>query len=196
MKIKQELPEFEFALRLQRTRAAKFYLGVPRSREFEQMASSRTCAIDPGVRSFITMYDPDGVTLGVDDRKEEIFRRCLKIDRETSRRTKESKKRKRHRQNKRIYHMFRRVKAMIADMHQKVSSWLSKNCNEVLLPSLQTSDMTSKQKRISSKCSRAMLTWSHYKFKKMMERRRHAHGAGESTAPSRTRRSSAAQSVS
>ena len=29
--------------------------------------------------------------------------------------------------------------------------------------------MTSKQKRISCKTSRAMLTWSHYKFKKLLE---------------------------
>ncbi len=70
---------------------------------------------------------------------------------------------------KRLTKSFNRVKAMIADMHHKVSSWLSKNYNQVLLPSFQTSDMTSKQKRISSKTSRAMLTWSHYKFKKMLE---------------------------
>jgi putative transposase len=71
--------------------------------------------------------------------------------------------------SQRLTKSFRRVKAMIADMHHMVSSWLSRNYKEVLLPSFQTSDMTSRQKRISSKTSRAMLTWSHYKFKKMLE---------------------------
>lgn len=78
-------------------------------------------------------------------------------------------KRCRYRLRKTIYRMYQRVKCMIADMHQKVSKWLSNNYNEVLLPSFNTSDMTSKQKRISSKTSRAMLTWSHYKFKKLLE---------------------------
>ncbi|KAF1325864.1 hypothetical protein FI667_g8954, partial [Globisporangium splendens] len=169
IKIKEELPEREFAVRLQRTRYEKFYLCIPRVKEFKQTSSSRACAIDPGVRSFITMYDPEGLTLGVDDTNEEIFRRCLTIDRAISRKTKEASKRKRYRMNKRVFKMFQQVKAMIADMHQKVSSWLSKNYKEVLLPSFKTSDMTSKQKRISSKTSRAMLTWSHYKFKMMLE---------------------------
>ena len=65
--------------------------------------------------------------------------------------------------------MYQKVKCMISDMHQKVSKWLSDNYNEVLLPAFNTSEMTSKQKRISSKTSRSMLTWSHYKFKKLLE---------------------------
>jgi putative transposase len=167
--IKEEIPELQFSVRLQRTRDERFYLCIPRVKTFEQTSSSRVCAIDPGVRSFITLYDPDGMTLGVDDVKEYIFRRCLTIDRLISKRTKETSKRKRYRMNKRLTKSFNRVKAMIADMHHKLSSWLSKNYKEVLLPSFQTSDMTSKQKRISSKTSRTMLTWSHYKFKKMLE---------------------------
>ena len=78
-------------------------------------------------------------------------------------------KRSRHRLNKTIYRCYQRVKNMVSDMHQKVSKWLSDNYKEVLLPSFNTSEMTSKQKRISSKTSRAMLTWSHYKFKKLLE---------------------------
>ncbi len=167
--IKEKIPDLQFSIRLQRTRDEKFYLCIPRVKAFEQTSSIRVCAIDPGVRSFITMYDPTGITLGVDDAKEYIFRRCLTIDRLISSRSKETNKRKRYRMQKRLTKSFNRVKAMIADMHHKVSSWLSKNYNQVLLPSFQTSDMTSKQKRISSKTSRAMLTWSHYKFKKMLE---------------------------
>ncbi|KUF97690.1 hypothetical protein AM587_10003926 [Phytophthora nicotianae] len=156
--IKEKMPELQFSVRLQRTRDEKFYLCIPRSKIFEKTTSTRTCAIDPGVRSFITMYDPDGLTLGVDDANEYIFRRCLTIDRLISRRTKETNKRKCYRMQKRLTKCFNRVKAMIADMHNKVSGWLSTNFKQVLLPSFQTSDMTSKQKRISRKTSRAILT--------------------------------------
>ncbi|KAG6944303.1 hypothetical protein JG687_00017946 [Phytophthora cactorum] len=64
--------------------------------------------------------------------------------------------------------MYQRIKCMIKDMHQKCSKWLSVNYDEVLLPKFATSEMTQTQKRISSKTSRAMLTWSHYKFKVML----------------------------
>ncbi len=64
--------------------------------------------------------------------------------------------------------MYQRIKCMVKDMHQKVSKWLSVHYDEVLLPKFATSEMTQKQKRISSKTTRAMLTWSHYKFKVML----------------------------
>jgi len=111
---------------------------------------------------------PRGLTLSVDDTKNKIFNRCLAIDRLQSRLSQEQSKRSRYRLRRTIYRGYQRVKAMVFDMHHKVAKWLSDNYDEVLLPSFNTSDMTSKQKRISSKTSRAMLTWSHYKFKMLL----------------------------
>lgn len=85
--------------------------------------------------------------------------------------TKETSKRKRYRQNKRVFKFIQRVKVKVAYMHYKVSSWLSKSYVQVFLTSFQASNMRSKQTRISSKTSRAMLMWSHYKFKMMLEYR-------------------------
>lgn len=169
IKIKESIPDLNYSVRLLRTREGRYYLCIPRNKEFKQTNSVRTCAIDPGVRSFITVYDPHGLTLSVDDTKDYIFKRCLLIDRLKSKLSEDQTKRCRHRLRKTIYRMYQRVKSMISDMHQKLSKWLSDNYSEVLLPSFNTSDMTSKQKRISSKTSRAMLTWSHYKFKKLLE---------------------------
>lgn len=165
IKIKEQLPDINYSIRLQRTRERQFYLCIPRAQSFTQTTSLRACAIDPGVRSFITLYDPEGLTLSVDDTKNSIFRRCLLIDRLQSHITNEKSKRKRSRLRTRIYRLYQRVKAMVSDMHHKLSNWLSKTYKEALLPSFNTSEMTSKQKRISSKTTRAMLTWAHYKFK-------------------------------
>lgn len=167
--IKENIDVLNYSVRLQRTREGHYYLCIPRLKEFKQTDSIRTCAIDPGVRSFITLYDPHGMSLSVDDTENKIFKRCLFIDRLKSKLSGEKSKRSRHRLNKKIYRLFQKIKAMISDMHQKVSKWLSDNYKEVLLPSFTTSDMTSKQKRISCKTSRAMLTWSHYKFRKLLE---------------------------
>jgi IS605 OrfB family transposase len=166
--IKEAIPGLNYSPRLQRTREGEYYLCAPRVKEFDQTDSIRTCAIDPGVRSFITIYDPHGLTLSVDDTRNHIFNKCLLIDRLQSKLSRENKKRIRHRLRRMIYRGYQRVKAMISDMHQKISKWLSENYNEVLLPKFETSQMTSKQKRISSSTTRAMLTWSHYKFKMLL----------------------------
>lgn len=167
--INESISEINYSVRLQRTREGKYYLCIPKNKEFKQTNSIRTCAIDPGVRSFITIYDPQGITLSIDDTKDYIFKRCLLVDRLKSKLSKELIKRNRYRLRKLIYRMNQKIKLMISDMHQKTSKWLSDNYNEVLLPSFNTSNMTSKQKRISNTTSRKMLTWSHYKFKKLLE---------------------------
>ena len=169
IQINENIDTLICSVRLQRTRAGQFYLCIPRNTVFDQTNSKRTCAIDPGVRGFITIYDPHGLTLSVEDCNNKIFNRCLTIDKLQSKLTKCTSKRTRFRIKRTIYNSFQRIKRMIDDMHQKVSRWLSDNYAEVLLPKFATSDLTSKQKRISSKVSRAMLTWSHYKFKKMLE---------------------------
>ncbi|KAF1790796.1 Transposase, putative, helix-turn-helix domain [Phytophthora cactorum] len=96
------------------------------------------------------------------------IQRCLSIDRLQPKLASDHRKRHRYQLKKLIYHMYQRIKCMIKDMHQKCSKWLSVNYDEVLLPKFATSEMTQTQKRISSKTSRAMLTWSHYKFKVML----------------------------
>lgn len=165
---KESLPDMNYSVRLQRTRDRKYYLCIPRVRSFPKTETNRVCAIDPGVRDFLTIYDPNGLTLGITDRKEKVFQRCLTIDRLQSQLSLEVQKRKRFRLRARIYKLYQKVKRMINDLHQKCSKWLSTNYSEVLLPKFATSEMARKQKRISSKTSRAMLTWSHYKFKELV----------------------------
>jgi IS605 OrfB family transposase len=162
------LPTMDYSVRLQRTRNRKYYLCIPALKTFAQTQSNSTCAIDPGVRDFLTIYDPAGLVVGIKDGNEHIFNRCMRIDRLQSRLSKETSKRKRYRMRKHIYNIYQRMKHMINDVHQKMSKWLADNYKEVLLPKFETSEMTSKQKRISSKTSRAMLTWSHYKFRMML----------------------------
>ncbi len=169
IRVNEAIPELQYSVRLRRTRSSKFYLCIPKHTNFVQTESKRVCAIDPGVRSFISIYDPQGIAFSVDDSKNEIFMRCLIIDRMKSVLTKEKSKRKRNRLRKKIYNTFQRIKAMVNDMHQKTSKWLSENYNEVLLPAFETSKLTSKQKRISCKTSRRMLTWSHYRFKMLLK---------------------------
>ncbi|KAK1931627.1 hypothetical protein P3T76_012956 [Phytophthora citrophthora] len=121
MKVEEVIREMNFSIRLQMTRESKFYICIPRVKKFTQTQSSCVCAIDPGVRDFITLYDPGGLTLGVTDGKGKIFQCCLCIDRLQSKLSREHRKRYRYRLKKLIYRMYQRIKCMVKDMHQKGS---------------------------------------------------------------------------
>ncbi|KAK1932469.1 hypothetical protein P3T76_012053 [Phytophthora citrophthora] len=79
--IHERLPELAASIRLQRLREGEVYLIVPRGREFPQTFSKRVCTIDPGVRNFVTMYDPNGRTLSVTDSHRFLRKRFEVIDR-------------------------------------------------------------------------------------------------------------------
>ncbi|OWZ06954.1 Transposase [Phytophthora megakarya] len=83
--------------------------------------------------------------------------------------------------------MSRKATRAVNDMHQKLSSWLVQNYNQVLLPSFHTSEMVRRhsleaaadatpetsaavQKRqIRSPTARAMLPQAHYRFKMLLK---------------------------
>jgi putative transposase len=169
IEIKEELPTMNYSVRLVRTRSKEFYLCIPRVCTFEQTTTGRACAIDPGVRDFITIYDPSGLVIGVTDGDNKLRRRCDAIDRMQAQLSVEKRKRVRARLRKTIYRTYQKIKRMIDDCHQKVSSWLASNYNEVLLPSFETSKMVKKEgRKISKRTAREMLNWSQYKFKEML----------------------------
>jgi transposase len=159
------------SVRLQRLREGDYYLVVPRAKSWEQQDTDRVCALDPGVRQFLTLYDPRGRTLSIDDTNAVLKRRFDAIDgmkselealvnaskehhktkiptrkkaqaaRCATRRKKTAMHRRRYRLRRRIRYTNRRVTRMVHDMHQKITSWLASNYRCVLLPSFQTAEM-------------------------------------------------------
>ncbi|WP_242050102.1 zinc ribbon domain-containing protein, partial [Planktothricoides raciborskii] len=58
-----------------------------------------------------------------------------------------------------------KIQNLIKDLHNKSASFLVKNYKLIFLPTFETSNMVSRQKRkIRSRTARNLLTWSHYKF--------------------------------
>lgn len=83
-------------MRLQSTRLGKFYLCVPRHVDFAQSTTLRVCAIDPGVRDFISLYDPTGLAMAIYDAENYVYKRCLAIDHMKSQLAHEGGKRRRY----------------------------------------------------------------------------------------------------
>ena len=126
---------------------------------------ARVVALDPGVRTFQTFYNPEFSGMIGEGDMGRITRLCTHLDALISKRDKSSSKRK-SRINKAIKRMRNKIHDLIDEIHHKTSRFLVNNFDVILLPSFDISDMVKRAKRkINSKTARAMLTWSHYRFK-------------------------------
>lgn len=128
-------------------------------------------ALDPGVRTFMTGYDPSGKVWewGKQDIGR-IYRLCHTIDKLQS---EWSKHFIRHAQKYRLQKAAMRVRLkvrnLIDDMHKKLAKWLCEKYTVVLLPAFETSGMIRRgQRKINSKTVRGMVTWSHYRFRQRL----------------------------
>jgi putative transposase len=119
-------------------------------------------ALDPGVRTFQTLYsDSFAAKVGNADFSR-IYRLCYILDKLYSRRKKEAT----NRYNLKLKRIRWKIKDLISEIHHKLALLLVKNFDCILIPSFETSNMVTK---LHSKVARAMLGWSHYRFKQFLK---------------------------
>jgi len=181
----EPLPDkLDYDTRLQRTRLGDFYLCLlsPLVRKSDSQAppntGRQTVALDPGVRTFQTAYFPDGSTteFGKGDIGR-LVQLCWALDKLQSR---WSQPGVRHRQRYSMQRAGRRIrtriKNLVHDMHHSVAAELCRNNRTILIPLFESKDKVMKVKRrIGSKTARAILTWSHYRFRKILEDKARAY---------------------
>jgi len=162
--------------KLVHTRLGQYYLVIPMSLEMasdnQARIEDRVVALDPGVRTFHTAYDPSGQVMefGKGDIGH-IYRICARMDKLQSRidSSKELRHKARYRMRRAWRKMQWRVRNLIDECHKKVVKFLVANYSVILLPSFETQQMVVRnQRKINSKTARAMITWSHYRFKQRL----------------------------
>jgi len=130
--------------------------------------ASLAIALDPGVRTFFTGYNPDGtlVEWGKNDMTR-IYRLCHVLDKlQTRVSDKALKHRKRYKLRNAMARIRKRIKNLVDEAQRKFARWLCENHKAVLIPKFETSQMVARsQRRIGSKTARAMCTWAHYRFR-------------------------------
>jgi putative transposase len=145
----------------------------------------RVIALDPGVRTFLTGYDPAGRACewGRGDIGR-IYRLCHHLDDLTSR---ASRKRvdpagpprtksghvvdhhRRWRMRRVMARMRQKIRDLVDDLQHRVAKWLCQEHDVVLLPEFETQRMIRRgQRRLRSKTVRAMVTWAHYRFRQRL----------------------------
>ena len=116
----------------------------------------------------MTGYDPDGriVEWGCKDMNT-IYKLCHTLDDLESRWSfKETPHAVRYRMKKAGARIRLKIRRLIDDCHRKLAKFLVTNYRVVLLPEFETSKMVKRGgRKIGSKTARAMLTWSHYRFR-------------------------------
>jgi len=119
-----------------------------------------TCALDPGVRKFQTVYSENKV-VKVPMRKELLKKLQEKMD--TLQSLKDKKIIKLNRWKRGRARIQIKLTNIIDDMHYKLINYLKHNFKTVFIPSFESQGMVMKNK--NRKCNRNMLQLKHYLFR-------------------------------
>lgn len=147
-------------------------------------------AIDPGVRTFATCYDPEGTAIkwgcegedGTPSANNKLWRIANQIQ---SLRTRMGKHtilhRKRYRMRRAAFRLDMRVRHMVDELHHKLARWLCTNYEAVILPEFRVSGMVEKRnskrkwkRKIAKKTVRQLYSLSQCRFREFLK-----HKAGE-----------------
>ena len=181
--------------RLQRTWNNDFFLCIPVTYEQPQQQSTttvslgvdnqdpfhrqnlRVCSLDPGVRTFQTVYDVNqGEALQVGDKDmRRLFRLCQGLDRLVSKtNVKGTPSKKRYSYRRAAKRLRRRIKNLVREVHCQLAKHLASNYDLVMIPKFDVSRMVVKdngrdaRRKIGSKTVRQMLCWGHYGFRQRL----------------------------
>jgi putative transposase len=164
--------KLEYDARLVRKRYGHFYLCIPKKLDkYNGPPQNKVIAFNPGMRTFCTRYDPDGIIVEVG--KSDISRidkPCYHYDKLQSKWSQpEINHRKRYWCKRAGARMRRRIQNVVDELHKKVKKWTCENYSTIFLPKFETQRMVfTNHRKINSKTARNMLTWSHYRFKKRL----------------------------
>lgn len=174
----EEIPSIHHDCRLQwLPQLNQFYLcipiNLPSPNQDNRLTGTyeRIIALDPGVRTFMTGYDPKGLCFkwGHSDLNK-IYRLCYHLDHLQSLWSQKNIGHKRRYRLKSAGARSRaKIRNLVDDSHKKLANFLCKHYDLIMLPKFETSQMVLKRKRkIRSKTARMMLTWSHFRFRRRL----------------------------
>jgi len=168
--------------RLQRTNTGKYYLCIPHESGVDNQdppKNLRVCSLDPGVRTFQTIYDPTNncaYQVAPQDINK-IVRLCIVLDKVISKQTK-SKPVLKYRL-KRVERRLRlKIRNLVEELHKQLAKYLSSQYDLIIIPKFETSQMVKKgQRKISSRSVRQMMCWAHYRFRERLLFKSRENGA-------------------
>jgi len=160
IKTTEVVPEMKHDVKIQRDRIGDFYLIIPMDVvRNESQVPHRIIAIDPGIRTVMTGYSPDGFLyqLGYHD-----ISRLARLLHARHRLQGRVATHGRHNKN-RIRRAFRkagiRIDNLVSECHKKIVHWLFDNFDCIIIPKLDTNGLC--RKRLSRQVKNKIRVWKH-----------------------------------
>ena len=153
----------------------KWYLHIVKTIESPEENNNRGIAsIDPGFRTFATVYDPRGVAVEWSNDTGKLHYLQRKLDELVANRDAKGVTSKRRRRMKNAEGRMRKVLSnMVKEMHRKLCKFLTDEYDTILLPKFETQKMTKRdengKRQLPSHVSRDANLLSHYRFKQMLK---------------------------
>lgn len=170
--LKEKLPLLEYSVSFFSGRKGGYYLAIPTYKEPKKRSDKTICSLDPGGRTFLTGYDPNGsiFDLGTELGKVQKKRKCSEKLASKIREFRSRKRNERYNLKQRRLNLEIKITNMIKDCHHKIGKWLTENYSDILLGKLDVSKVIEKENRnISGKASENLKLWSHFKFRQRLE---------------------------
>ena len=172
---REKIPKIEFNCRLKLAKPNIWILYIPYTEAGYngiENQDAKILSLDPGVRTFLTGYSPNGSVIKIGDQDiSRLIRLCLLIDKMQSKiSSKDMKCYKRLRILNKMQKLRLKIKNLKEDMHWKVCNYLCNNYNYILLPTFEVSNMIVKNSRkIKSKTVRKLLNLNHGAFRERLK---------------------------
>ncbi len=149
----------------------KWYLQYPyKVQTIKSENQGRVCSLDPGIRSFLTIFSNKGLGKIQHGGFGRIVRLSQHLDDILSRLSKIKNKQKKQRMKLASDRIRVKIKNLIKDLHFQSISFLIKNFDTIILPDSNFTSAISKIKRkINNKSVRMLLTYSFAKFRDRLQ---------------------------
>ena len=173
----EEFKDFKGEVKIQKDRTGDFYMivlnNVTSAERRVNVNDLKVTALDPGVRTFNTSIDSEGRVLEFAPGDiSRIYRLCHYNDLLQSKAfdSEKYKSRSRYRMRKAWHRSIKRIKDLVSEVHRKSVNLLCSRYDLIFLPKFESSTMCNRAgRRISKKTARAMMTWSHFRFKELLK---------------------------
>jgi putative transposase len=145
----------------------KWYLYIPQTVKRQQQTENqwRVASIDPGVRTFATVFSEFGIAkIGVGS-----FRRIVRLAHSLDKllgKIAKSKARQKYRLKKAEKSIRRKIRNLVDDIHYQGLGWLFRQFDGLIIPECDfTSAVSRLTRKIRKKSVRSLLTWSFAIFR-------------------------------
>jgi len=169
---KELLPDINHEIKLLHDKKCNnWYICVPIEYNVNSDNQGGIVSIDPGVKTFQTLYDANGsvTQIGSEDMKFILVELYKKIDKYKSLRTTATGRRKKN-ITSRIFFLNNKYKNLITEIHNKTCVYIYKNYNNVLISNIGNIKSKNRQN------NRCLLGWSHGKFIERLTHHMHKNG--------------------